>query len=235
VRFLACAAFAEAVRTTVEARRAMEAWTERGNRIGRLLFHAEPGDGPMRFEAWYDSLEVSHDGRSGLVRPDTDGLIGGRWRGSLAPHGEVILEDRPFMPPELLAVSDLSDALLDFLPPLPVVAMPIGSTWTDSLGLEVARVKDSVASGETMERYRWRINSEGGTVPLGSDSTARLRQTIRDEGVVAWSRQRGPLTWRREIVVEARIDATRGPRSPVQSRVTQVVAVRRLADSRHCR
>ena len=211
----------------------MEAWTERGNRLGRLIFSVQPGDGPMPFEAWYDSLEISHDGRSGLVRPDTDGLIGGRWRGTIAPHGEVVLEDRPFMPPELLAVSDLSDALLDFLPPLPVAALRTGGRWTDSLGLVVERLKDSAANDGTVERYRWRISTEGGTQPL--DSTARLRQTIRDEGVLAWSRQRGPLTWHREIEVEARIDATRGPRSPVQSRVTQEVSVRRLDESRHCR
>jgi hypothetical protein len=213
----------------------MEAWNERGNRTGRLLLMALPGDGPMRFEAWYDSLAISHDGRSGLVHPDTDGLIGGRWRGTISPHGEVVLEDRPFMPPELMAVSDLSDVMLDFLPPLPVVALRSGGKWTDSLGLEVERVKDSAASGETVERYRWRISSGGGALPIGDDSTARLRQTIRDQGVVAWSRQRGPLSWRREIVVEARVDATRGPRSPVQSRVTQVVSVRRIDDLRHCR
>ena len=233
-RFLACAAFVEEVRTRVAGRRAMESWEERGNRVGRVVVAADPPEAPIRFEAWYDSLEITHDGRDGPLRPDTDGLIGGRWRGRMAAHGEVSLEERPFIPPELRAVSDLSDAMLDFFPPLPTVALPPRGRWSDSLGLEVERLSDSAASGETVQRYRWQIRGAGGPLPLDGDTTVRLRQEIRDEGVLAWSSTRGPLGWRREIVVEAQLGAARGPRSPVQSRVTQSVTVRRVTDAR-CR
>jgi hypothetical protein len=212
----------------------MESWTERGMRTGRLVFQATPADARVAFEAWYESLAISHDGKAGMVRPDTDGLVGGRWQGTLAPHGEVVLESRPFMPPEVLVVSDLSDALLDFFPPLATSGLRRGGRWTDSLGLTVERLPDSAASGVTLERYRWRIASEGGSQPLAHDTTARLRQRIRDEGVVVWSRNDGPLTWQREIVVDALVGAVRGPASPVQSRVTQAVTVRRLASRPGC-
>jgi hypothetical protein len=231
---LACAAFAEEVRTTVEARRAMESWTERGTRAGRLVVSAVPGESGLRFEAWYDSLEISQDGLNGMVRPDTDGLIGGRWQGTLAPHGEATLEVRPFIPPELLAVSDLSDALLDFFPPLATSPLRAGGRWTDSLGLTIERLRDSVASGETLERYRWRIASEGGPEPIAADTVARLRQRIRVEGDLTWSRSGGPLAWQREIVVDAQVSAARGPRSPIQSRVTQTITVRRLTSRPRC-
>lgn len=232
---LACVAFLEQVKTAVDARRAMESWKESGQRTGRLIVTTTPNDRGIGFEAWYDSLVISYDGREGPVRPDTDGLIGGRWRGIMAPHGEALLEERPFMPPEVHSVSDLSDALLDFFPPLPTAALRPGSTWTDSLGLEIERLRDSAASGETVERYRWRISTEAGPEQIGGDSTARLRQSIKDAGVLSWSRARGPLGWRREIVVEAQVGAVRGPRSPVQSRVTQEISVRRVPHTGNCR
>lgn len=229
---LACAAFQEEVRTSVAARRGMEGWQERGIRTGILVVHALPGAARFDFEAWYDSLAVSWHGRDDLIHPDTDGLVGGRWRGSIAPHGEVVLAERPFIPPELRAVSDLSDALLDFFPPLPTTALSPGGRWTDSLGLEIERLGDSAASDETLERYRWRIRTEGS--PAAPDTTVRLRQDIHDEGLVAWSRRRGPIIWRREITVQARIDPARGPRSPVQSRVTQEIFVQRSTGSHRC-
>ncbi len=231
-RALACAAFQEEVRTTVAARRGMEGWQERGIRTGVLVVQALPGAASFDFEAWYDSLAVSWHGRDDLVHPDTDGLVGGRWRGRIAPHGEVVLAERPFMPPELRAVSDLSDALLDFFPPLPTTAVAPGERWTDSLGLTIERLSDSAASDETLERYRWRIQTQGN--PAVPDTTVRLRQTVDDEGLLAWSRRRGPIAWRREVTVEARLDPARGPRSPVQSRVTQEILVRRSTRSHRC-
>lgn len=212
----------------------MESWTERGTRSGRIVVSSTTRDGRLFFEAWYDSLQISYDGRSGMVRPDTDGLIGGRWHGSLAPHGEAALESRPFMPPEVRAVSDLSDLMLDFFPPLPTSPLQIGGRWTDSLGLTVERLRDSAASGETLERYRWRIASEGGPEPMSSDSTVRFRQRIRDDGVLSWSRSRGPIAWEREITVDAQVGAVRGPKSPLQTRVTQTISVRRLNSPARC-
>ncbi len=231
---LKCAAFVEEVRTTVDARRGLESWQERGTRRGLLQVRAAAGAKGIDLEAWYDSLAVEYTRPEGTVSPDTDGLVGGRWRGTLQPHGEVSLGDRPFIPPELLQVSDLSDQLLDFFPPLATMALAPGGRWTDSLGLVVERLRDSVSGGERLQRYSWRITRQAGAGPEGIDSTVRLRQQIEDEGTLAWSDTRGPVTWRREIAVSARVGASHRRGTPIEGRVKQLVTVRRVTIPTGC-
>jgi hypothetical protein len=226
--------YQEQVLTTVDVRRGVEVWQEKGTRDGRLQVRSEAGEGGLRFEAWYDSLEVTYDGRDGRLRPDTDGLIGGRWLGALTSHGEARLDARPFMPPELRAVSDLSEALQDFFPPLPTAALAPGARWSDSLGLDVERLGDSAAAGGTLQRYRWRITGRGGPLPLAGDSSARVRHRVTDDGVMAWSPARGPLAWRREIVVETDVTPGRAALGAVRGRVTQVIGVTRITNPAEC-
>jgi len=231
--FLRCAAFVEEVRTTVDARRGLESWQERGMRRGLLQVRSAAGSPGFAFEAWYDSLAVEYSGPVGTVTPDTDGLIGGRWRGTLLPYGEASLGDRPFIPPDLMHVSDLSDQMLDFFPPLATIALAPGGRWTDSLGLVVERLRDSAAGPERFQRFRWRITSQSGT-PAAVDSAVRLRQEIEDEGTLAWSGSRGPVSWRREIAVSARVGASRRGGTPTEGRVKQLVTVRRVTNPADC-
>lgn len=231
---LKCAAFAEEVRTTVDARRGLEGWQERGTRRGLLQVHANPVPQGLEFEAWYDSLTVEYTRPDGTTVPDTDGLIGGRWRGLLRPHGEATLAERPFMPPDLAQVSDLSDQMLDFFPPLATSPLAVNGRWTDSLGLVIERLQDSAAAGERLERYRWRITSYGGAGPTVLDSAMRFRQEIEDEGTLAWSASLGAMAWRREIVVNTRVGANRRGGTPSEGRVTQRVSVRRVTIPGSC-
>ena len=231
---LKCTAFVEEVRTTLDARRGMQNWKEKGFRRGLLQVRATPSDKGLAFESWYDSLSVDYTGPQGKVTPDTDGLIGGRWTGTMLPQGQTLPGDRPFMPPELAQVSDLSDEMVDFFPPLATVALAVGAEWTDSLGLEVERLRDSTGGGERLLRFRWRITSHGGDTPAVVDTSVRLRQEIEDEGIMAWSPSRGPLAWRREIQVDTRVGAARRGGTPTQGRVTQLVTVRRITDPAGC-
>ena len=231
---LRCTAFVEEVRTTVDARRGMQSWQERGFRRGLLQVRATPSETGLAFESWYDSLTVDYTSPQGKVTPDTDGLVGGRWTGTLLPQGQASLVDRPFMPPELVQVSDLSDEMVDFFPPLATVGLAIGAEWSDSLGLEVERLRDSTGGGERLFRFRWRITSHGGDTPAVVDTTVRLRQEIEDEGMMAWSPSRGPLGWRREIQVNTRVGASRRGGTPTEGRVTQLVTVRRMTDPGGC-
>jgi hypothetical protein len=178
---------------------------------------------------------VEYTRAEGKLTPDTDGLIGGRWTGVMRPHGEVSLTDRPFIPPELAQVSDLSDQLLDFFPPLATAAIPPGRHWTDSLGLEVERLRDSTDGAERLLRFKWRITSQGGAGPSAVDTAVRLRQEIEDDGTFAWSVRRGPVSWRREIQVNTRVGAGRRGGTPAEGRVTQLVTVRRVTDPAGCR
>jgi hypothetical protein len=139
------------------------------------------------------------------------------------------------MPPELAQVSDLSDALLDFFPPLAPAALVPGGEWTDSLGLEVERLRDSAAGGERLQRFRWRLISQGNSATAITDTSVRLREEIEDEGVMAWSASRGAVAWRREIRVTTRVNASRRGGTPSEGRITQLVTVRRVTNPDSCR
>ena len=234
VRQLTCAAFRETVRTTVQAQSGGAPYQEQGQRRGLLVVRARPGNGGLHFEAWYDSLYVRYDAREGRLVPDTDGLIGGRWEGELTPEGTVELATRPFIPPDLRAVSDLSDLLLDFFPPLAAAPVAAGATWTDSLGLTVERLRDSLGEAGVLRRYRWRIVSHGAP-PLGEDTTVRIRQEARDQGRLVWNDRDGAVAWQREIAIDTRL-ASGGRRAPpYRGQVVQRIEVLRVGDHPACR
>jgi hypothetical protein len=230
-RHLACAAFLEDVRTEVDARRGLTEVRERGYRAGVFVVRAEPAGAALRFTAWYDSLTVRHESVSGMAAPDTDGLIGGRWRGTLTPFGDVSLTVRPFLPPEVRAVADLSDMPLDFLPPLPHEPVPAGGEWTGPDGLHVARLADSAE----VARYRWRLETESEVPGIGPDSTVTLRQSSVDEGRFRWTDASGVIGWEREVRIGTRIRS--GPRvgAAVRGEITQVMTVRRVPAGDRCR
>lgn len=233
-RHLTCAAFRETVRTTVQAQSAGAPYQEQGQRRGVLVVRARPGKGGLHFEAWYDSLDVFYDAREGRLVPDTDGLIGGRWEGELTPQGTVELLTRPFIPPDLRAVSDLSDLLLDFFPPLAAAPVAVGATWTDSLGLTVERLRDSVGEAGAFRRYRWRITSQGAPA-VGEDTTVRIRQEAKDEGRLVWSDRDGAVAWQREITIDTRLTSSRRRTPPYRGQVVQRITVLRVADHPACR
>ena len=226
-----CSVFRESVRTDIRAQRGGPPYQERGQRTGVLVVRVT-ADAPLRFTAWYDSLAVWYDATEGRVVPDTDGLIGGRWEGTLSPTGSVSLTSRPFMPPDLRSVSDLSDALLDFFPPLAPVAIAPGRAWTDSLGLTITRLADSLARPGPAQRYQWRIDSRSDP-PLAADSTARLRQRATDEGVLVWALAVGPLSWDRTVTIDTEVSGP-GVRLPYRGRVTQHIEVIRITDHPAC-
>ena len=228
---IGCSVFRESVRTDIRAQRGGPPYEERGQRTGLLVVRATPAT-LLGFTAWYDSLVVWYDATEGRLVPDTDGLVGGRWEGTISPTGDVALASRPFMPPELRAISDLSDALLDFFPPLAPVTLVPGQTWTDSLGLTITRLADSLALPAPVQRYQWRIDSRG-EPPLAADSTARLRQRATDEGVLVWDAGTGPLTWRRTVTIDTDVSGP-GVRLPYRGKVTQRIEVIRITGHPAC-
>jgi hypothetical protein len=228
---MGCSVFRESVRTDIRAQRGGPPYEERGQRTGLLVVRTT-ADGPLHFTAWYDSLVVWHDAAEGRLVPDTDGLVGGRWEGTLSSNGGVALSTRPFMPPDLRAISDLSDALLDFFPPLAPAAIAPGRSWTDSLGLTITRLADSLAGPTPVPRYQWRIDSRSDP-PLEADSTARLRQRATDEGVLAWSPVGGPLGWSRTVTIDTDVSGP-GVRLPYRGRVTQHIEVIRITNHPAC-
>jgi hypothetical protein len=201
-------------------------------RDGVVLFRVRGEEPRLSFEAWYDSLVVWRSMPEGRVEPDTDGLIGGRWRGRLDGRGAAALDQKPFMPPEVLQAADLSDLFADFLPPLPPVPLEVGARWQDSTGLEIERLPDSTAGPGTVARYRWRAVTAGG--PARADSGMRLDETVVDDGAVVWKDGVGPVHWARSIEIESSIARGGGIRSPLRTRMVQRITVSRLARHPAC-
>ena len=182
--------------------------------------------GGDRARGWYDSLALRASLGGQEVMADTDGLIGGRYRGLLAPDGHYSEHARPFVPDEVAEVADLSTAARDLLPPLPPAALAPGEAWTDS-SLTIARLPDTAVAGRPLIHLRLRSRAESReTVPRGDTVPIPVRQTVEEEGDIYWSPESGLVRRLRAITVEATVPAGGRVRQPVRSRLEQRVELR---------
>ena len=231
---LHCARFLESARSEVRtetARGGVEATVERD---GIWSFRARDTAGGVSLEAWYDSLALRRRSGDQEVTADTDGLIGGRYRGLLAPDGGYIEHVRPFVPDEVAELADLSTAARDLLPPLPPGALAPGQSWTDST-LTITRLPDTSVAGRPLTHFRLRSRAESReTVPRGDTVPIPVRQTVEEEGDVYWSPASGLARRLRDITIEATVPSGGRVRQPVRSRVEQHVELTRLRAQRSC-
>jgi hypothetical protein len=196
-----------------------------------LVVRAQPGGGDtLRLEAWYDSLEVRRRSREGTLKPDTDGMIGGRYRGRLAPGGAYAPDARPFVPDGVAEVVDLSRVLEELFPTLPAHSLRPGERWSGPRGLEIRRLSDSVA-GDTLLRFRATLTRASDSVKATGDSAAiPAKQTTREEETFAWHPRHGLVRRDRTIVVETSIPGGGTVGHPVRSRVEQRIVIERIDD-----
>src|SRR6185503_3571497 len=157
-----CVSLHERSRAVLEAQTGLRRRRETLTRDGLWRLRGLPVLAGISVEAWYDSLTVSRTSPEGVLAPDTDGLLGGRYRGMLSPAGHYTPDARPFVPDEVAEVSDLGAALDDLLPPLPPSALAIGEHWRDGSGLELSRLPDSLVGGRVVRRLALRSRSEAG-------------------------------------------------------------------------
>jgi hypothetical protein len=189
-----------------------------------------PAPAGTTIEAWYDSLALSRTSPEGTLKPDTDGLLGGRYRGTLSPAGSYASDARPFVPDEVAEVADLGAAMGDLLPPLPPAALAVGERWGDSAGLELRRLPDSVAGGRTVQRLALRSRTANDRATVRGDTTAiAARQVTVEDGEVAWDPTAGLLRRTRHIVVETSVPAGGPLRAPLRSRLEQDVVLERVS------
>jgi hypothetical protein len=227
---LDCATFVERSRGRLDAQTGTRQRRETLTRDGVLRLRARPGPTGIALEAWYDSLTLSRDSPEGRRQPDTDGLLGGRYRGTLTPAGQYAAEARPFVPDEVAEVAELGGVLDDLLPPLPPRALAVGERWADSAGLELRRLPDSLARGRVIRRLALRSRTESDRATVRGDTTGiAARQVTVEDGWLDWDPKAGLLRRVRHIVVETSVPA-RGPvRQPLRSRLEQDVRVWRAA------
>lgn len=198
-------------------------------RVGRWSLRARDTTAGIALEAWYDSLSVWREGPSGKRVPDTDGLLGGRYRGVLSPAGRYSTVARPFIPDEVAEVAELGGALEDLLPPLPTAPLEVGQRWTDSTGLELRRLPDSGAAGRLVHRLRLRSRTEAQVAPIRGDTlSVPAQQVTLEGGQLDWSPRVGLVRWVRHIVVESSIPAGGPIPQAVRSSLEQDVTLSRL-------
>ncbi len=218
--------------------------TEAGGRIrnqtsarrGFWQFRATPSNDDVAVEGWLDTLVLTRRSPETTISPDTDGLLGGRYRGTLSRTGNYTSRVRPFVPDEVAEIAEMSGALDDFFPPVPSRVLKAGEEWTDSLGLTIRRLPDSALSGVPLLRFALESRRESRAAPTPADTLPlKLRQKTRERGEFVWHPLLG-LIWRdRRIVVETTVPPSRSVRQAVRSKVEQrITVVRDLTQRAGC-
>lgn len=225
---LDCAVFHERSAGELQSQTGARRRRETVRRAGVLRLRARPLADIIGLEAWYDSLAVSREGPEATLTPDTDGLLGGRYRGKLSATGAYAAEARPFVPDEVAEVADLAGVLDDLLPPLPPVALAPGQSWGEGSSLELRRLADSAAGGRQVLRLALRARTESGLAAVRSD-TLQLpaREVTVEEGRLDWDPAVGLIRRVRHIVVETSVPAGGPLKLPLQSRLEQTVTLTR--------
>ncbi|MEP6590304.1 MAG: hypothetical protein ABJC19_03890 [Gemmatimonadota bacterium] len=216
VRALDGAHFTEAIRTEVTTRVATSESHRQISRDARFAVTLQ-GD-TLTVSA--DSLILTElsDGRSRTL--DTDGFVGGRYLFQLDSLGRAALLERPFVPDDLIEVSDVGRAMDDFFPSLPP-AMIVGAEATDASARHWRRLTDS--SG--VQRFRWTVEQEhNGTEAVADSVTAAVSGSSHEVSALAWSPTRGPLHWSRRIESDI---TTRLRGQTIRATVIQRIAVKR--------
>lgn len=225
---LHCTRWLETSRGEIETATGGRAGEAAAGRQAHWSFRARDTTGGVALEGWFDSLVVWRRAEGAELAPDTDGVLGGRFRGVLRLDGDYAAVARPFVPDEVAEVADVSRALEDFFPPLPARSLVPGETWRDDEH-EIQRLPDTTVAGRVLLRFRLRAHRERNeTVPHGDTIPIPIRQVTTEEGEFGWNPGSG-LAWRtRDIVVETSIAAEGRIRQPVRSRLVQRVELSRL-------
>jgi hypothetical protein len=191
-------------------------------------FRAVPAGAGLSLEGWLDSLSIWRRSGETSISPDTDGLLGGRYRGTLSAAGAFVSRVRPFVPDEVGEVAGMATALDDFFPPLPQRALGPGQSWTDSAGVTIRRLSDSALSGVLLYRFALEDRHENQQAAVSGDTLPlELRQISRERGTFVWHPTLGLLRRDRRIVVETTVPAGRTVRQTVRSKIEQRITVLR--------
>ncbi|MFZ5623592.1 MAG: hypothetical protein ACOY71_04070 [Gemmatimonadota bacterium] len=225
---LACATFRESITSFVRPSPGRPVET---GRRGFIRVRAAPtATDSLAIEMWYDSLAVWRRSEDGELRPDTDGLIGGRYRGALAPDGGYAPRVSPFVPEEVAQVADLASMARDFFPRLPPRALTPGDEWRGTY-TTIAREPDSLVAGVPLARYRIDLRRDRTDVQTVGPGLTPIDISLREEerGRLVWHPELGLLRRERLVVVESEIPAQGPIKRPSRNHIEQRIVVERVA------
>jgi hypothetical protein len=228
---LNCAHFLETTQSSIVTESGGRVREQSTGRTALWQFRAESAIEQVKIEGWLDSLVLWRKSKEGTIRPDTDGLLGGRYRGTLSSTGRYQSQVRPFIPEEVAEVADMGVALDDLFPPLPSPEVRPGQSWKDSSGLTLRRLADSGMSGVPLYRFELESHRVQRSARLPGDTTRiALRQVTDEQGTYVWHPTVGLLRRERRIVVETSIPASRRVGRPVHSKIEQSITLVRDLD-----
>jgi hypothetical protein len=234
-RELNCASFVEIGESKILTESGGRTRRQTSSRAGIWQFRATASKDGVMLEGWLDSLNLSRRSAEAIITPDTDGLVGGRYRGTLSHTGEYTSSLQPFVPDEVSEVADMSTALNDFFPPVPPKPLKQGEMWTDSRGLTISRLPDSTASGTNLLRFQVDRQHAAESAPTPADTAAlKLEQRTDEHGRYVWNPNHGLVSRDRSIVVETTVPPSRSVRQAVRSRVEQHITLSRNSSDPHC-
>jgi hypothetical protein len=220
---IGCAQFREQVRGQVHTAVGSLRRSETIGRDGVLSVRGIPDSGGVRIEAWYDSLSVFRQGPEGRIAPDAEGILGGRYRGTLASDGSYLGEAAPFVPAALRDIFEFGRVMLHFFPPLPPRALRPGGEWRDDPDLTIWRLTDSATAQGPVARYGWTRRATWEEGVAAGDSTVRLHRSEAETGALQW--RDGPKGWSSSVRASVELPAAGGRMEVVQeATVTRVPA-----------
>jgi hypothetical protein len=223
---LNCARFLERSESVIQTEAGGRTREQTSGRAGAWQFRAQPGAGGILLEGWLDSLTLWRKSSETTMQPDTDGLVGGRYRGLLGARGRYQSRSIPFVPDEVAELANMSAALDDFFPPLPAAPLRPGQAWKSSAGLTIRRMADSGMSGVPLYRFEVTHRKLAKAAALPGD-TARisLDQVSRERGHFTWHPSLGVVRRERWIVIETQVPQSHRVRQPVRSRIEQRITL----------
>jgi hypothetical protein len=227
---LDCATYRQQVNSEIILESGRQRSRETTGRDGILTLRATAPDSLLHLEAWFDTLTLWREGSGERIAPETDGVVGGRFKGLLTRSGGLTSLDRPFVPDDIAQVADIGDALEELLPPLPPGPLAPGQGWRDDFGTVISRMTDGSSGGRRVQRYRLTRRSARQETRLLPDSTeiATTRQQS-ESGIYLWSGELGVVRWEREITIDVAVPAGEVVKQAFRTRIVQEAVTERLA------
>jgi hypothetical protein len=233
---LDCARFVETGESKILTEAGGRTRRQTSTRRGTWQFRSTPSGQELALEGWFDSLSITRRSEETAITPDTDGLLGGRYRGTLSRTGHYTPLVHPFVPDEVAEVAGMTEALNDVFPPLADRSLREGETWTDASGLTIRRQPDSVSSGTRLHRFELMKEEKIQTAASAADTVPlEVQQRSEETGRFVWHPQAGLLRRERTIVVETTVPPSRTVRQAVRSKVEQQITLARLLPPSGCR
>ncbi len=219
---LACVSYEVRVQTAVVTELQGRRREESLRRTGRLAVRGSAVDSALALEGWWDSLRLWRRAEGRTLEPDAEGVLGGRYRGTLTQEGKFLRTTTPWIPDDVAEVTDIGAALDDLFAPLPPTLLKRGEHATGLGGDQFTRLADSAGH----QRYRIVSSSEVDS-PADSSRSFAVHESESSDGILAWGRS-GLARWDRTVIAETRVTETAS--RAFRSRIEQRIELQRIGE-----